>query len=173
LITGRQILNSPLARDFTNAIKTGPLSGNGFPNQPGFNAMHREYNAAVEEILQQAEQTAGDRNTWSLSQWKNIANQILNSEEPSIKNFLEELEENNPGAKAAISGALAAYRVSVSVLARMVAADLVTELTTFLRMPLIVVVDTGVTNQEKRAREEINKNARKCLINRETGQCMD
>jgi RHS repeat-associated protein len=173
LISGFRNLTSPLAKDFADAIKTGPLSGNGYPNQPGFNGPHREYNGAVEEILQNAEQTAGDRNTWSLKQWKDVAKQILNSEEPTIKDFLDELEENNPGAKAALSGALAAYRVSLSVAARMIAADLAAELTTFLRMPLIVVVDTGVTNQEKRIQEDINKKARKCLISRETGQCMD
>ena len=39
LIIGRQILNSPLAHSFADAIKTGPLSGNGYPNQPGFNGM--------------------------------------------------------------------------------------------------------------------------------------
>lgn len=49
----RDALTGPLA--FTEAIRTGPLSGNGFPNQPGFNEMHRAYNAAVEEILQRTE----------------------------------------------------------------------------------------------------------------------
>ena len=172
LITGRQILTSPLAQDFTNAIKSGPLSGNGAPNQPGFNAMHRAYNAAVEEVLSTAEQTAGDRNEWSLKQWKDAANQILNSEEPAIQNFLDELEENNPGAKAAIGSAITAYRVSASVAARMIAADLASDLMLFLRMPMIIMVDPTVTNPQKRVQEEIKKSHANCLIDRSTGQCI-
>ena len=124
MIIGRQILTSPLAQDFAESIKTGPLSGNGFPNQPRFNAMHRAYNAAVEDILQQTEQVAGDRNTWSLPQWKAVANEILNSGEAAIKDFLNELEKNNPGARAALVTAISTYRASVSVVARLVASSL-------------------------------------------------
>jgi RHS repeat-associated protein len=165
LITGRQILTSPLAQDFTNAIKTGPLSGNGFPNQPGFNGMHRAYNAAVEDLLQQAEQVSGDRNSWSLSQWQTIAKQILNSDEPAIKEFLEELEKNNPGAKAAVSGAITAYRVSVSLAARIFATDLMM----FLRMPL-VIVDPAIINPQ--LKEKISPSHRDCLIDRDSGNCV-
>jgi RHS repeat-associated protein len=110
----------PVARNFTNAIKTGPLSGNGFPNQPGFNTAHREYNEAVEEVLQELERTEGDRNGWSIPQWKDAATQILNSTRPAIRNFLDDLEANNPGAKVALSAAIAAYRVTVARIAAIV-----------------------------------------------------
>ena len=172
LITGRQVLTSPLAKDFTNAIKSGPLSGNGFPNQPGFNAMHRAYNGAVEEALTNIEQTAGDRNAWSLKQWKDAATQILNSDEPAIKEFLDELEANNTGAKAAIGAAISAYRVSLSVAARMIAADLAADLTMFVRMPMIIMVDPAITNPQKRMQEEIKKSHANCLLDRETGNCI-
>ena len=39
-----------MARDFAEQIKTGPLSGNGIPNQPGFLIQHVQYNHAVEEL---------------------------------------------------------------------------------------------------------------------------
>lgn len=168
LITGRQILTSPLAQDFTNAIKTGPLSGNGYPNQPGFNEMHRAYNAAVEDLIQEAEETSGDRNTWSLSQWKAIANQILNSEEGPIKAFLDELEANNQGAKAAIAASISAYRVSASVALRVIGADLLN----FLRMPLIIAVAPTLTSPQQRVQEEIKKSHANCLIDRATGDCV-
>ena len=170
LITGRQVLNSPLAQEFTNAIKTGPLSGNGFPNQPGFNSMHRAYNGAVEEVLQGIEQTAGDRNSWSVSQWKSAAGQILNSEEPAIKEFLEELESNNAGAKAALTSAIAAYRVSASLAIRVGVAIAAEDLLNMFRMPLIIMVDPSVTNP--RNREKPKKSHPDCLINRDTGSCV-
>ena len=112
-----------LGREFANKIKTGPLSGNGYPNQPGFNTPHREYNDAVRELLNDAENGPdGPSSNWSIDQWKAFANRILNSEEPAIKNFLDELEENNPGAKAALASSIAAYRASAGLIARTVAA---------------------------------------------------
>jgi RHS repeat-associated protein len=111
-----------LARDFANKIKTGPLSGNGFPNQPGFNTMHREYNDAVKEMLAKAEEAGGPSENWDVNKWKDFATRVLNSDEPAIKNFLDELEENNPGAKAALGASIAAYRVSLSLIVRAVAA---------------------------------------------------
>jgi hypothetical protein len=112
-----------LGREFANKIKTGPLSGNGYPNQPGFNTAHREYNDAVREMLNDAENgPEGPSSNWSIDQWKAFANRILNSEEPAIKNFLDELEENNPGAKAALASSVAAYRASAGLIARTVAA---------------------------------------------------
>ena len=98
-----------LGNDFAERIKTGPLSGNGKPNQPGFNEEHRAYNDAVNEMLNDAEETDGPSQNWSLDQWKEFATKILNSDEPAIKNFLDELEENNPGAKAALARACSHY----------------------------------------------------------------
>jgi len=169
LITGQQALTSPLAQEFTNTIKTGPLSGNGFPNQPGFNTIHRAYNAAVEDILQTVEQTAGDRNTWSVSQWKSVASQILNSEDPAIKEFLDELEANNAGAKAALAAAISSYRVSASVAVRVAASAIVDDLAGFMRMPLMIVVDPKVT--QSTIKEQVKKSHPNCLIDRNTGNC--
>jgi RHS repeat-associated protein len=120
-----------LGRDFANKIKTGPLSGNGAPNQPGFNTAHREYNNAVKEMLNEAEGTEGPSETWDINKWKDFANKVLNSDEPAIKNFLDELEENNPGAKAALASSVAAYRISASVIARAVAALVATDVKAF------------------------------------------
>jgi RHS repeat-associated protein len=119
-----------LGRDFANKIKTGPLSGNGAPNQPGFNAAHREYNDAVREMLDDAVQKEGPSETWDINKWKDFANKVLSSDEPAIKNFLDELEENNPGAKAALASSLAAYRVSASVIARAVAGIIAADIQT-------------------------------------------
>lgn len=145
---------------------------NGFLEEPpGFNAMHRAYNAAVEEVLENIEQTAGDRNSWSVSQWKNAATQILNSEEPAIKDLLEELETNNPGAKAALTSAIAAYRVSASVALRVGAAIAAEDLLNMFRMPLIIMVDPAVTNP-RQFKEDPKKSHPDCLINRDTGNCL-
>jgi len=114
-----------LARDFAESVKTGPLSGNGYPNQPGFNELHRGYNDAVKEMLNEAIEKEGPAEEWSLDQWKDFANSVLNSTKPAIKNFLDELEENNAGARAALASSIAAYRVSATVLARVIAAGFV------------------------------------------------
>jgi len=114
-----------LARDFTEQIRTGPLSGNGYPNSPGFNELHRAYNDTVKELLNRTVQEEGPAEGWSLQQWKDFANSVLKSQEPAIKEFLDELEENNPGAKAALASSIAAYRVSAPVLARVIAGALV------------------------------------------------
>ena len=113
-----------IGKAFTDAIKTGPLSGNGFPNQPGFNVMHRLYNAEVNKMLNEAMEKAGPTERWSIQQWKDFANSVLNSEEPAIKEFLDELEENNPGAKAALASSIAGYRVSTTVIARFIVSSL-------------------------------------------------
>jgi RHS repeat-associated protein len=113
-----------LARDFAEQIKTGPLSGNGVPNQPGFNILHQQYNEAVKQMLNQAVQEEGPAEEWTLPQWKDFASKVLNSTEPAIKNFLDELEENNPGAKGALASSIAAYRVSATVFARIIAGAL-------------------------------------------------
>jgi RHS repeat-associated protein len=120
-----------LARDFANNIKTGPLSGNGFPNQPGFNTAHREYNDAVKEMLARAEEAEGPSENWDINKWKDFATKVLNSDEPAIKDFLDELEQNNPGAKAALGASIAAYRVSASLIARAVAAIVVADTEAF------------------------------------------
>jgi len=132
LIPDRGSIGSPLARDFANSIKTGPLSGNGSPNQPGFNTAHREYNDAVSEIINDAEKTEGPSSSWSLSQWKDIANKILNSDEPAIKNFLDELEKNNAGAKTALATAISSYKVSKGLMLKIAAGVIAVDLTKFM-----------------------------------------
>ena len=111
-----------LSLDFAKSIKTGKLSGDNYPNQPGHNAMHAEYDEAVEEKLAQAEQVEGENAGWDLSQWKAFATSILNSDDERIANFLDELETHNPGAKAALAASIAGYRITALTVARIVAA---------------------------------------------------
>ena len=101
-----------------------------------------------------------------------MAQRILSSEEGAIKGFLEELEANNAGAKAAISAAIASYRVSASVALRVAASVIVEDLASFLRMPLIIMVDPAITNPSKRMQEEIKKDRKNCLLDRATGNCI-
>jgi hypothetical protein len=115
-----------LARNFADAIKTGPLSGNGAPNQPGFNAQHAAYNEAVQEVLEDIENTVHiPRNNWNVAQGKDAANQILNSSKPAIKGFLDDLETNNPGARAALAAAISAYRLTAARVAAIVSAAMI------------------------------------------------
>ena len=169
LIISRNALTSPLARNFTDAIKTGPPSGNGWPNQPGFNTMHREYNEAVENVLQEAEQTMGDRNTWSVSQWKAVAEEILNSQEAAIKNFLDELEANNPGARNALAAAVAGYRISKFLFVRTIAVALGSAI---LRLPALFFVE--ITNPHKHSEEAgvVRHSKMHCLQTRD-GNCVN
>jgi RHS repeat-associated protein len=138
-----------LARDFANAIKTGPLSGNGYPNQPGFNELHQAYNDAVREMLNEAIQEDGPTEGWSLPQWKDFANSILNSQESAIKDFLDELEQYNPGARAALASSIASYRVSAIVVARIVATALVRSL---FRILILCVNCDPASQQQLRER---------------------
>ena len=138
-----------LGRSFADAVKTGPLSGNGYPNQPGFNELHRAYNGAVKELLNQAVKEEGPTEGWSLQQWKDFANSILKSEEPAIQQFLDELEENNPGAKASTAASIAAYRVSASVIARLAVSALVVARARSLFGILILCVNCDTAPREK------------------------
>jgi RHS repeat-associated protein len=160
-------LSSPIARDFANKIATGPP--NVAPNAPGFGQAHIEYNAAVEEVLEEAEQTMGDRNSWNIAQWKDVANQILNSSVPAIRNFLDELDQNNPNARAALGAAIAAYRVSAMLAARVIAAALASEI---VRMPLIIYVD--VKSAFRHPDEEADRRPphKRCLMTRD-GKCVN
>jgi RHS repeat-associated protein len=170
LIISRNALSSPVAQDFADKIKTGALSGNRVPNGPGFGGLHREYNEAVENLLQEAEQTMGDRNSWSVSQWKTVASEILNSEEPAIKNFLDELEANNPGAKAALSAAIAGYRVSRVLLLRVIAAALGSAIS---RITLVIFVNVQeITNPHREEAGVVRHSEIHCLKNRD-GSCVD
>jgi len=162
-----------IAKDFADKIKTGPLSGSGAPNQPGFNEAHRAYNAAVEQALEEAEETMGDRNAWSVSQWKEVATRILNSQVPAIRNFLDELEENNPGAKAALSAAIAGYRVSAAVFARVVAAAVATALADTVSDFFFVILLPSQHHDKGPEAETVNPHRRHCLIDRSTNQCVN
>jgi RHS repeat-associated protein len=130
LISNRETITQvgTLARDFVDSVKTGELSGNGKPNQPGFNEAHRAYNDAVKALLNETEEVEGPSSGWSLAQWKDFANGVLNSNNSAIKSFLDDLEDNNPGAKAALAASISAYRVSASVIARAVAAGVAAQL---------------------------------------------
>lgn len=75
------------------------------------------------------------------------------------------LEANNAGAKAAISAAIASYRASASVALRVAASIIVEDLASFIRMPLIIMVDPALTNPRKK--EVVTG----CLIDEATGKC--
>ena len=125
-----------IGRHFANVINTGPLS-NPFPNQPGFTGAHRAYNAAVETILQEAEQKFGIRNSWSISQWKEAARTILNSRLPAIRGFLEELNRNNGGRVIpALAAAIQNYRPSVGLIVQYLGSTLAARLSA----PFIICV---------------------------------
>jgi RHS repeat-associated protein len=160
-----------LARNFANAIKTGPLSGNGAPNQPGFNAQHIQYNEAVEETLEDIERTAGDRNNWSVAQWKDAASQILNSTKPAIRDFLDDLEANNPGAKAALAAAISAYRITALRIASIVGAAVAAAIEG-ASADFLFFIDTRFPRPKVEA-EKLNPNRRHCLIDRKTDQCVN
>jgi RHS repeat-associated protein len=116
LLVERGNIANPLARDFANSIKTGgpnPAS-NVWSNASG----HPAYNNAVNEIEQGLEQTQGDSNAWSLSQWKDFANKVLNSDEPAIKDFLDQIEVELPGSRAKLAAAIAAYQPTAAIRAR-------------------------------------------------------
>ena len=116
LLVERGNISNPLAKDFANSVKTGgpnPAS-NTWSNASG----HPAYNNAVNELENELEQTQGDSNTWSLSQWKDFATKILNSDEPAIKEFLDQIETELPGSRATLGAAIAAYQPTKAVVAR-------------------------------------------------------
>jgi hypothetical protein len=151
-----------LAREFTNFVKAGS-AGVGVPNQPGFNGPHRAYNVAVNQILEAFEQQFGaSRNSWSLSQWKEAANAILNSNNKAIRDFLDLLNKNNAGKTIpALAAAINAYRPS----AALIAASAGESLLNLLRLPLIIMVNPALTDPAKR--EVVTG----CLIDETTGKC--
>jgi hypothetical protein len=73
------------------------------------------------EMLAKAEEAEGPSENWDVNKWKDFATKVLNSDEPAIKNFLDELEENNAGAKAALATAISS-RVSLSLIAKVAGA---------------------------------------------------
>jgi RHS repeat-associated protein len=83
LIPERENLGA-IGKAFADRIKTGALSGNGVPNQPGFNLPHRAYNDAVKALLEEAEETDGPSSGWTLQQWKDFANKVLNSNDEGL-----------------------------------------------------------------------------------------
>jgi hypothetical protein len=76
---------------------------------------------AVKEMPAKAEEAEGPSENWDVNKWKDFATKVLNSDEPAIKTFLDELEENNAGAKAALATAISSG-VSLSLIARVVGA---------------------------------------------------
>jgi RHS repeat-associated protein len=129
-----------LAKEFANAVKTG-RDGMGPPNQPGYGKLHRAYNAAAEDILRQFEARFGaGRNSWSLTQWRQAATGLLNSNHPAIRNFLDLLNKNNAGkAIPALAAAIQTYRASPALVARVIGLGLLR----ILRAPIIVYIPPG------------------------------
>jgi RHS repeat-associated protein len=169
LIPARGALTG-LAAEFADFVKAGE-AGVGYPNQPGFNGPHRAYNAAAEQILQGFEKQFGglSRNRWSLSQWKQAANGILNSNNKAIRDFLDLLNKNNAGRTIpALTAAINAYRPSAALIASTAGESLLN----LFRLPLIMMVNPAITNPQKRYEEEIEKDRKNCLLDRETGNCV-
>jgi len=139
LIPYRDKLTGLVARNFASAVKTGPLLNN-YPNQPGYNELHRAYNATAEQVLQSLESAMSrGRNDWTVSQWRDAANTILNSKLDGIRNFLDLLDKNNKQkAIPALAGAIRAYRPTLSLLAE-AASDAL--LRSRLRMPFLLYID--------------------------------
>jgi hypothetical protein len=159
-----------LAREFAEAVRTG--APNVEPNID-YSAEHRAYSAAVEEVLQGVEQEFGAaRNSWSLSQWKDAATRVLNSNVPAIRNFLDAFNRNQGGkAIPALAAAINAYRPSIGLIARTVIGGLGEDLLLMFRMPILIIVDPAITNPQ-RMQEEIRQTHRDCLIDRATGNCV-
>jgi hypothetical protein len=120
--------------------------------------MHRAYNAAAEGMLQQFEQQfRASRNRWSVSQWRQAANGILNSQAPGIRNFLDLLNKNNAGkAIPALGAAISSYTPSAGLVAEVVGSGL----TRLLRLPLIMFIDTrpytDPVYREKKRKEKVD-----------------
>jgi hypothetical protein len=116
LLVERGNISNPLGKDFANSIKTGgpnPASNN-WSNASG----HPAYNNAVNEIENELEQTEGPSDGWSLAQWKDFATRVLNSDEPAIKGFLDQIEVELPGSRAKLAAAVASYQPTKAVIAR-------------------------------------------------------
>lgn len=78
------------------------------------------------------------------------ANSILNSSKPAIKNFLDELEEYNPGAKTALAASIARYRVTATVVARVVARAL------FLSLFRVLILCVNCEDPSRPFREKVD-----------------
>jgi hypothetical protein len=98
-------------------------------------------------MLAQAEEAEGPSENWDVNKWKDFGTKVLNSDEPAIKNFLDEFEENNPGAKAAIGASVAAYRVSASLIVRAVAAVVAADVKAFFGDLIIVCVTCNIQHE--------------------------
>jgi RHS repeat-associated protein len=165
-------IDNPIAKDFIAKIKTG--APNIAPNI-GYTTGHIEYDEAVEQFLETQERTMGDRNFWTIAQWKEVATQLLNSPIPAIKNFLDELDRNNPNARKALADAIAAYRFTTFALARIVSAALASSLA---RLPLIIYVDVQSMFRQTPVQARVDPEPDRqpphprCLMKREN-ECVD
>ena len=161
---------SGLAAEFANSIVTGP------PNvdlNKGYGVDHRQYSAAVEQLMEGFEQEFRvARNAWSVSQWRDAATRILNSNVPAIRNFLDTFNRNQGGgAITALTAAIKGYRPSFGLLLRTAIGGLGQDVLNLFRLPLIVMVDPVGDNQ--RYKEQIMKSHANCLVNRDTGNCVE
>jgi hypothetical protein len=138
--------------------------------------MHRAYNQAVENLLQQTEESSGvDRNSWSLPQWKAVANEILSSTDAAIKDFLDKLEANNPGARGALGTAVSTYQVSTWRLVGRALGILASNVGS--NLTLVLFIDTRpYTDPVYRSKQdpEAGRAAphERCLHSRDTGGCV-
>jgi hypothetical protein len=69
----------------------------------------------------------------------------------------------------ALAAAIKAYQPSAALIASTVGESLLN----LLRLPLIIMVDPAITNPQNRYEEEIKKDRKNCLLDRETGNCVN
>ena len=169
LIVLRDTISNPLARAFAEAVKTGG------PNPPSnvWGEAHMAYNEAEQAMLSAEEQVLGHSDYWSLSQWKDFAAKLLNSDEPAIKNFLDTIERESPGARAKLAAAISAFQATAALRAQLAAWIVGGNLTNLLRMPLLIFIDLRpVTNPEYRENEEIKRTVGPKCLKRRDGTCV-
>jgi RHS repeat-associated protein len=161
LLVLRNQIQNPIARAFADSVKTGG------PNPPSnvWGEPHAEYNAAYEEMLSSEEQMLGSSDYWSLSQWKEFATKVLNSSNPAIKNFLDTIEREAPGARAKLAAAITAFRASAAVQAQAAAWATGVALSNFLSDFLFVVGNPSMVSPHIPTHSD-------CLLDRDTHTCV-
>jgi hypothetical protein len=96
------------------------------------------------------------RNAWTLSQWRQAAASVLNSNVSAIRNFLDLLNKNNGGrAIPALAAAINSYQPSTLLKAMYLARGL-SEL--ILRVPLIIIVNPQLLTPQVSTSYCIGKN---------------
>ena len=166
LIVMRDTIANPLTRAFAEAVKTGG------PNPPSnvWGPAHAAYNEAEQAMLSAEEQLLGHSDYWSLSQWKDFATKLLNSEEPAIRDFLDQIERESPGARAKLAAAISSFQATTALRARLTAWFLGANVSRLSGAFLIIIVNPEVI-KPRALKEKVTPSGKTCLVNRTTGEC--